>query len=125
MFYSDNTSFWVTLFNLNYKFPINESNDKLAFGRGKLAFGRGKLDFEGSKLAFEAELKNIEVKKPTKDKIMEVYCAFGKETIFGRKEIAEILNISLTGAGDLIAKMFDAGLLEPVKGHGKGQYKFK
>jgi len=37
------------LFLLNYKFPINESDDKLAFGIGK-------LDFEGDKLAFEAEL---------------------------------------------------------------------
>jgi ATP-dependent DNA helicase RecG len=115
LFYSDNKSFGVTLFNLNYKFPIYESNAKIAFGKGKLDFDENKLVFDAAKLAFRADLKNIEVKKPTKDKIMELYCVFGIETIFGRKEIAEILNISQTGAGDLVAKMFDAGFLEPVK----------
>lgn len=124
-FYSDYTSFWVTLYNLNYKVSINESNDKLAFDNSKLDFEENKLGFDDARLAFEACLKNMKVKQPTKDKIIEIYSAFEKETIFGRKEIIELLNLAPTGAGDLVAKMYEAGLLERVEGFGKGQYKFK
>lgn len=124
-FYSDYTSFWVTLYNLNYKVSINESNDKLAFDNSKLDFEDNKLAFGDNKLAFDVCLENIQVKQPTKEKIVKTYLVFGKDTVFGRKEVAEELNLSLTGAGDLVAKMYEAGLLVRVEGFGKGQYKFK
>lgn len=49
----------------------------------------------------------------------------GADGIFGRSDIAAITKDSVTAAGNLIAKLRSADLIEPVGGFGKGKYKFK
>jgi len=49
----------------------------------------------------------------------------GADGIFGRSDIAAITKDSVTAAGNLIAKLRSADLIEPVRGSGKGKYKFK
>lgn len=49
----------------------------------------------------------------------------GADGIFGRSDIAAITKDSVTAAGNLIAKLRSADLIEPVRGFGKGKYKFK
>ena len=44
--------------------------------------------------------------------------------VFGRNDIMDIVNISITAAGNLINKLKEAELIEPVIGQGKGKYKF-
>lgn len=44
--------------------------------------------------------------------------------VFGRSDIAVITNNSVTAAGNLITKLKNADLIEPVSGFGKGKYKF-
>lgn len=44
---------------------------------------------------------------------------------FGRPEVMETIGGSDSRAGKLLRKMLDAGMIEPVKGHGKGRYRFK
>lgn len=48
----------------------------------------------------------------------------GIDGIFGRSDIAAIINDSVTAAGNLITKLKNAGLIEAVSGYGKGKYKF-
>ncbi|MCC8162055.1 MAG: hypothetical protein LIO86_02520 [Lachnospiraceae bacterium] len=69
-FYSDSSSFWVTLYNLNF------------------------------------------------------YEKLGYSQPFGRAEIMNIISVSSCSAGELIKKMREAGLIEPVDGRGKGKYQF-
>ena len=42
----------------------------------------------------------------------------------GRSDIAAITKDSVTAAGNLITKLKNADLIEPVSGFGKGKYKF-
>lgn len=127
-FYSDNHSFWVTIFNLNYGVSVEgDTKRKLDFDRRKLDFDTGKLDFDTEKLDFEALescLSEMNVKNVTKNKIRTLYTEFGRETVFSRIEVATILQISITGASDLIKKMHKVGLLKVVVGQGKGKYQF-
>ena len=44
--------------------------------------------------------------------------------VFGRNDIMDIVNISITAAGNLINKLKEAGLIESVIGQGKGKYRF-
>ena len=44
---------------------------------------------------------------------------------FGRHEVIETIGGSDSRAGKLLKKMLEAGIIEQVKGHGKGRYRFK
>ena len=48
----------------------------------------------------------------------------GIDGVFGRSDIAAITNDSVTAAGNLLNKLKEAELIEPVRGQGKGKYKF-
>lgn len=126
-FYSDNNSFWVTLFNLNYDVPI-EKNGNVDIDSEKVDIGDKKVDIDSKKVDIgfiDTCLTGMKVNLPTKEKIKTVYLKFGTNTIFSRTEIAELLNISPTSASVLVTKMDKAGLLETVAGQGKGKYRFK
>ena len=48
----------------------------------------------------------------------------GVNGVFGRSDIAAIAKYSVTAAGNLITRLKNADLIEPVSGFGKGKYKF-
>lgn len=48
----------------------------------------------------------------------------GVDGVFGRFDIAAITKDSVTAAGNLIAKLKNADVIEPVSGFRKGKYKF-
>ena len=54
---------------------------------------------------------------------MRLFNQMGVDGIFGRSDIMDVVGISITAAGNLIAKLKDAGLIQTVSGHGKGKYK--
>ena len=53
-----------------------------------------------------------------------VFANVGVDGVFGRSDIATITKDSVTAAGNLITKLKNADLIEPVSGSGKGKYKF-
>ena len=57
--------------------------------------------------------------------IKKIYEKYGTENIFGRGDIAKDCNISYSAAGNLISKMRANGLVDDVKGYGKGKYRFR
>jgi ATP-dependent DNA helicase RecG len=125
-FYSDNNSFWVTLFNLNYDVPI-EKGKEVAIENGKVAIGYEKIAIEKRKVAIEeiylkcvnAGLSNIMI-----NRITTFYELVGDNLIFGRKDIAEYLNFSYSNAGKIIVSMKKANIIVEVDGKGKGKYQF-
>ena len=125
-FYSDNNSFWVTLFNLNYDVPI-EKDKEVAIENGKVAIGDEKVAIEKKKVAIEeiyskcvnAGLSNIMI-----NRITAFYELVGDNLIFGRKDIAEYLNFSYSNAGKIIVSMKKANIIVEVDGKGKGKYQF-
>ena len=119
-FYSDYTQFTVTLPNLNYRIVSHY----VAFDADKVAFDADKVAFDVDKVAFDTIVKELKVRKQTKEKIIKVFHVIGYNTPFSRKDISEIISVSLTAAGNFMQKLKEAGLIEPVKGRGKGKYQF-
>lgn len=120
-FYSDATSFWVTLYNLNYKVPV----EKVTIDAKEVAIEKKKIAIDEEKVAFEERLNATNFTKASKRKIVSLFEIYGTHAIIGRSDIVKVTGDSLTAAGKIIAKMKDRGLIESVSGHGKGKYRFK
>ena len=92
-----------------------------------------KTDIEGRKADIEEAKTNIhdkmenfmpEVSKKTIDHIMLIYDQYGNETFFGRNNVEAITGLKSTRASELLKLLVHAGIIQPVKGHGKGKYRF-
>lgn len=105
-FYSDISSFIVTLYNLNYNVPV----EKVSIDPKKVAIG----------VAIDVAIGQLNASKGTIDKALAVYAQMGTDTVFGRSDVATIKHDSVTAAGNLINKLKTAGLLEAVSGYEKG-----
>lgn len=53
-----------------------------------------------------------------------MFSLFGYETVFGRGEVMELLDIKASAASELLRKLLSAGVIHPTKGMGKGKYRF-
>ena len=112
-FISDRQSFFVTLYNLNYNVAVEN-----------VAFREENIAIEQRNIIFEA-IRTMTAHRGTKENLILLYKELGPAEYFGRSDISALLNISGTGAGVLLTKMKENNLIEPVKGFGKGKYKFK
>ena len=118
-FYSDSASFQVTLYNLNYGIAV-----KVAIEDENLAIAPNHVAIAPDYVAIEVAIGKLNVNQATIEKIRAVYESIGIDGVFGRSDIATITNDSVTAAGNLIAKLKKAGLIEAVRGYGKGKYQF-
>ena len=57
--------------------------------------------------------------------IVNLYKECGKNIIFGRSVIEQITGLKPSRASDIIHIMLQNDLIQPVKGYGKGKYRFK
>ena len=53
-----------------------------------------------------------------------MYDKFGFDMIFGRTAVGELLGLQNSSASKMLAKLLRAEIIEPVSGHGKGEYRF-
>ena len=113
LFKSTPTSFFVTLYNLNYNVPVE-----------KMLIDPEKVAIDGKNVAIEIAIEKLNASQNTIRKAIVVVEKMGIDGIFGRSDIAAITNDSVTAAGNLITKLKNAGLIEAVNGYGKGKYKF-
>ena len=125
-FYSDSASFQVTLYNLNYGIAVKVAieDENLAIAPNHVAIEDGNLAIAPNHVAIEVAIGKLNVNQATIEKVRAVYESIGIDGIFGRSDIATITNDSVTAAGNLITKLKKAGLIEPVRGYGKGKYRF-
>lgn len=61
---------------------------------------------------------------PTKQNILKIYRHFGFDIIFARADVMKVTGITATPATALMKKLREAELIEPVRNHGRGKYKF-
>lgn len=119
-FHSTPTSFFVTLYNLNYNIPISEAlieSEKVAFERDKVAFNM-------EKVAFEHRLSEMAANAPTKNKVMLLFETYGYDGVFGRAEIVQMFGMASSSAGKFLTKLKELHFIELVSGRGKGKYRF-
>lgn len=56
--------------------------------------------------------------------ILTLRKAFPGQTIFGRSDVMEVIDIKPSRASELLREMAERGVIEPVSGYGKGKYCF-
>ena len=114
-FYSDASSFQVTLYNLNYGTSVSAA---------KVTIEDENIAITSDHVAIEVAIGKLNATQATIDKANAVFANMGIDGVFGRSDVAAITNDSVTAAGNLINKLKNAELIEPVSGFGKGKYKF-
>ena len=80
---------------------------------------------EMEKLHIESALMKLDITQPTKENILKLIQRFGTVEIFGRSEICKATGLQERAASYLIGTMLRHRLLDTVKGHGKGKYRFR
>lgn len=118
-FYSDVTSFQVTLYNLNYGVA-----EKVLIDLEKVAVDDEKVLIAAGNFSIQNAIDELNATKSTKEKAKKLFSQMKFDGIFGRNDIMQITGISITAAGNLLANLKKAGLIVAVSGHGKGKYKF-
>ncbi len=118
VFYSDVTSFQVTLYNLNY--GAKTGSEATTAENAAI-----ESDHVAIKVAIDVAIEKLTASPNTIRKAKTVFAKVGTDGIFGRSDIAAITNDSVTAAGNLITKLKKAGLIEAVGGYGKGKYTFR
>lgn len=113
-FYSDVTSFQVTLYNLNYGTDENE----------KVAFEQDKVAFEGKKVAFERSISELRLNTPTKNNLLLLFANFEFDVPFTRADVIKICNLAPSSAGKMMSKLKEMGLIESAAEQGRGKYTF-
>lgn len=136
-FYSDASSFWVTLYNLNYNVSIDGTCSGTQYqyqsfqdgitgvSEVKQVYCSEKTGVSDEKPSFERKISELPITAHTKRNILLLFECLGTYAIFSRADIMAITGITSSPAGDLIRKMKTENLIEPVVGHGKGRYHFK
>lgn len=86
-----------------------------------------KSDIGDEKSDIEAKLSDIdiEISDILKKHIIKLYKSLDEGAIFGRSSVEKHTGLKASRASELIKIMHEMGLLESVKGHGKGKYRFK
>ena len=83
-FYSDASSYWVTLYNLNYNISIEE------------------ISVGGQKQLFENKVNESRLSMLTKKKILQLYGQLSENMCFSRADVMRIIGITSSSAGELI-----------------------
>ncbi len=126
VFYSSNSSFIVTLYNLNYHVSMKKAligTEKVLIDDEKVLIDDEKVLIDDKKVLIEM-LNGLDITEHTKENILILYREFGDDIVFGRTEISATCNVGISAAGKIINKLKNSNLIEPVKGFGKGKYKF-
>ena len=118
-FYSDASSFQVTLYNLNYG-----TDENGAVGEEKVVLEQEKVAFEAKKAAFERSISELKLNKPTKDNILSLFESFGYDVPFSRADVIGLCGLAPSSAGKMLSKIKEFDLTVPVTEQGRGKYIF-
>ena len=99
--------------------------EEIRFPFQKPSIGGDKPSIEGEKPSIDEALARLKLTQPTRENIKTLVSALKDGEIFGRSRIMEIVGLSNGLAGDMINTMLRNGLLDSVRGHGKGKYRFR
>lgn len=87
-----------------------------------------KEDIETKKVDIETEkvdIGSLKFSKRTVHHIEIIFDEYGFNQRFGRSDVMGLIGLKSSAVSNLISKLLEAGIIEPVTGHGKGKYKFK
>ena len=108
--------------HISGKFKIPQKSD---IQNEKMDIQSQKSDIENKKLDIENKLKEYNKNLSSKT-IINSIVLFTKlnDVIFGRSMVEEAIGLKSSQSSNLIKLLLNANIIEPVKGHGKGKYRF-
>lgn len=85
-----------------------------------------KVDIDNQKVDIDniLSLKGKDFSVKTRVHIYRLFDQYGFEEVFGRSDVMKVLDLKSSGASKLISNLYQANILMPVSGYGKGKYKF-
>lgn len=86
------------------------------------------MDIEHKKVDIgtkKVDIGNIKFSKRTMYHIEILFDEYGFNQLFGRSDVMDLIGLKRSAVSNLISKLLEAGIIEPVTGHGKGKYMFK
>ena len=100
--------------------------EKVDIEAKKVDIDNKKADIEIEKVDIEAEKADIEKMfyPKTAGHIIKLREAFPDQTVFGRSDVMETIDIKPSRASKLLGELAERGVIEPVAGQGKGKYRF-
>ena len=122
----------------------NELHNREMHISGRYTFKK-KPNIGGKKPNIGGEKPNIEGEKPnigdknqiieiinqiasistySRNQIYDLYKELGDKNYFGRSDVEKVLNLKSYRAHEIIKLMQNIDIISPVKGHGKGKYRF-
>ena len=110
------------------RFPFGKQpigGEKPHVGAGKQPIGVEKQPIESKNQPIEEALLGLKLTRPTYANIMKLYNEFSDVEVFGRALVMKVCGLADGPAGMLIRTMLRHRLLDTVKGHGKGKYRFR
>lgn len=94
---------------------------KVDIGAEKVDIGIKKVDIGTKKV----DIGTIDFSKRTMQHIETLYDEYGYNQVFGRSDVMKLVGLKSSAVSNLISKLLQFDIIEPVTGHGKGKYKFK
>jgi fido (protein-threonine AMPylation protein)/ribosomal protein S25 len=85
-----------------------------------------KTDIDTEKVDIDTKKADIEnaFQNKTLNYILKMQEAFQDQEFFGRSDVMAVTGIKASRASELLKKLAERGIIEPVTGHGKGKYRF-
>ena len=117
VFTSSATSFFVTLYNLNYGDSLM-SNKKVAHEDGKVAHEDGKVAHEDGKVALEECMMIHGYSVRERDRVFRILETYGFEADFRRKDLVGQFELAPSSVGKFLRKLKQTGLIVSGSGHG-------
>ena len=100
-------------------------DEKQPIGTEKPHIGDGKPHIGDEKPHIEGLLSGLDLTRPTEENILKLFQRFGEGEILGRHEVRDTTGLQDRASSALIGQMLRHRLLDTVKGHGKGKYRFR
>ena len=102
------------------------NTEKVRIEEEKVDIQAKKVDIEEGKVDIEVFLsqKAANFSARTNAHIQRLFHEYGYDGIFGRSVVMDLLGLKSSGASKLLSNLVQAGIIEPVSGHGKGKYRF-
>ena len=114
---------------LNEKNELHNRNLHISglWNKEKVDIKNRKVDIRDEKVDIKSILSEngSDFSVKTAAHIHRLFEKFGFDEFFGRSAVMELLKLKSSGASKLLSNLVQADIIEPVRGHGKGKYKFK
>ena len=83
-------------------------------------------NIDNEKANIEEKLSSLpnKLSSVTINHIYALHLKYSKEDYFTKKDVEYLTTLKSTRAYELIKLLLNANIIEPVKGHGKGRYRF-